>query len=205
MPLRAGLVVLSLALPVRASEHNHVHGYSAGAANYEWAGLFAVSEDNYVWTAQKSATTNTYADAHMKMAVLSASAGTDAAFDALKGEGNHSLTFACTEVEAGGVIVPVEDACYELHFDTRLWQSLFLLNLTGTSHVAIFTQHACAPHSSNPPCPRVPVLLITVAIQKWHCCHQLSSAVLLRARACVSRACILRWAARRSLNETRTT
>ena len=108
---------------------------------YEWGGIFAVAEDFYMWTAQKSAS-NVYADAHMKLVVLPASAGTDAAFTALKAEGNHSMGMHCTEVEAGGVIKPMEDACYELHFDARMWQSLFLINTTGTSYAAIFTQHA---------------------------------------------------------------
>jgi hypothetical protein len=124
-------------------DHDH-DGEASGSTTYEWAGLFAVPEDIYTWTAQKTGSPPAYADAHMKMAVLAATAGTDAAFDALKAEGNHSLTFACTEVDVGQTMVPVEDACYKLHFNGSAMDSTFTLNLTGVSHVAIFTQHSVA-------------------------------------------------------------
>jgi len=101
-----------------------------------------VAEDFYTWTAQKEATYGKYADAHMKLVVLPADNETGATLAMLSSEGTHSMGMNCTEVEAGGVITPMEDACYELHFDARMWQSLFLINTTGTSHAAIFTQHS---------------------------------------------------------------
>ena len=128
---------------VSSSSHAHgEHEEEDSSSAWEWAGLFLVAKDYYVWTAQTRSITGTYADAHMKIAVLPATTNSDAALSGLAGEGSHSLSMNCTEVEAGGIITPKEDACYELHFDIRMWQSLFLINMTGVDYAAIFTQHA---------------------------------------------------------------
>ena len=72
---------------VAANEDGHDH---SNGGKWEWTGLFSTDEDFYLWTAQKTRHdhsnhnddehdhVNAYADAHMKMAVLPASTGTDA-------------------------------------------------------------------------------------------------------------------------------
>jgi len=112
---------------------------SAGALEYEWAGIFAVSDTVYMWTAQK--VEGAYADATMKMAVLPATDATAEALEALEEAGKRSLGSNCTPVVPGSVITPMTDACYQLVFDQDLWQSLYTINASGVAAAAFFTEH----------------------------------------------------------------
>ena len=124
---------------VLAGEAAH-DDHASGSSSFEWAGLFAVSADLLQWTAQKQAIGG-YAQAHMKVAILPATDGTSESLHALEAEGNHALNMTCQEVDAGETMVPQEDRCYELHFEDAVWQSLFAINTSGLTHVAIFTEH----------------------------------------------------------------
>lgn len=132
------LLILAQAVPVfSAGGHGH------GAEAFEWGGIFASPESTYLWTAQKvkSGSTVKYADATMKMAVLPATAATEAALHALEGEGSHSLNMTCTDVPSGGIITPKEDACYRLVFKQDWWQSLYSIDATGHAALAFFCEH----------------------------------------------------------------
>mmetsp|Transcript_82543 Transcript_82543/g.191795 ORF Transcript_82543/g.191795 Transcript_82543/m.191795 type:complete len:465 (+) Transcript_82543:57-1451(+) len=133
--MNAVLALLLCTFRVASASEEHDHGSGA----FEWAGIFEVPESLYMWTAQK--VDGGYVDATMKMAVLPANAATDAALEALEPEGKHSLEMNCTEVHANGVITPMEDACYDLHFDQNLWQTLYRIDTSSVAHVAFFTQH----------------------------------------------------------------
>lgn len=138
------LLFASLALPVTAEEsHDHdEHDHEGGG--WEWAGLFHLEEDWYVWSAQKTSAADSvtdYADATMKMVLLPAADDSEATLHALEAEANHAFEETCTEVDSSGVLPVQMDACVELHFDPNMWQTLFKLNATGVQHVAIFAQH----------------------------------------------------------------
>ena len=125
---------------VLAGEAAHAD-HASGSSSFEWAGLFAVSSVNLLqWTAQKQAIGG-YAQAHMKVAILPAADGTSESLHALEAEGNHALNMTCQEVDAGETMVPQEDMCYELHFESAVWQSHFAINTSGLAHLAIFTEH----------------------------------------------------------------
>jgi len=119
------------------AEDDHGHGH--GSAAYEWAGIFEVPENNYMWTAQK--VSGSYADPAMKLAILPAPNATKEALDALAQEGAHALGETCVDVNSGGALIPQMDACYRLVFDEHLWQSLYTVNTTGVGSVAFFAEH----------------------------------------------------------------
>jgi zinc transporter ZupT len=112
---------------------------------YEWAGIFNVAADNtYMWTAQKTGTSPPdYADATMKIAVITSTAGTEAALHSAEVTGRTAVQLSnCPNVQAGGVITPTTNAvCYNLVFKSNWWQSLYSLDATGVSYVSIFAQH----------------------------------------------------------------
>ena len=115
------------------------HGHGDGGVGYEWAGLFTAGEDFYQWTAQKRL--EHYAEGHMKIAILPAADNTKETLHALETEGLHALNMTCVELDAGESMVPMEDACQELHFEDDVWQSLFIINASRFTHFAIFTEH----------------------------------------------------------------
>ena len=138
----AMLSLLILAVQVVPGLSADPHAHTGGDA-FEWAGIFEVPESTYLWTAQKvkDGSTMNYADDTMKMAVLPASAATEAILHSLETEGAHSLSMNCTDVLSGGIITPEEDQCYRLHFKQDWWQSLYTINATGKTAVAFFTEH----------------------------------------------------------------
>lgn len=109
------------------------------SGTYEWAGIFEVPDDTYMWTAQKVG--GAYVDASMKMVAFEASAADSATLDSLVTAGEAALALTCTDVAPAGIITPVEGACYRLVFQGSLWQSLFTINATGVDNLALFTEH----------------------------------------------------------------
>ena len=78
----------------------------------------------------------------MKMVILSAPDDLEATLHGLEDEAKDGFGHTpCTEVEAGGTITPKAHHCYNLHFDVDVWQTLFKIDTTGFSHVAIFAEH----------------------------------------------------------------
>jgi len=138
----ASLAILAacMLLPFKAEDDHdgHDHGDHSDAA-YEWAGIFEVPDATYMWTAQK--VDGAYADPMMKIAALPASAATEERLKALAEEGEHALEETCTVLDLGGVITPMEHACYQLRFAENLWQSLYIVDASGTTAVAFFTEH----------------------------------------------------------------
>jgi len=109
------------------------------ALDFEWAGIFEVPDDTYLWTAQK--VDGEYADATMKIVALPASAATKDELSALEVKGKESLGGACSVLDHGAAFAPAEDTCYQLRFHTELWQSLYTINMKGVSAVAFFAEH----------------------------------------------------------------
>jgi zinc transporter ZupT len=141
------------------SAHSHGHGHSHGATtttttaaptaakdNYEWAGIFSLPEDIYLWTAQKTKPTDKclkerYVDPAMKLTVLPATSATQSVLDSLKGNGHSSLGRNCENVYSGGTVTPMANKCYKLNFKQEWWQSLFTINATGHAAAAFFAEH----------------------------------------------------------------
>jgi len=142
--MRRGPLLLSLIAVALAEEDEHAghnHGEAGEEKPYEWAGIFPTPEDYYLWTAQ-SAEGGSYADPSMTMVVLAASDDAEATLSSLAHEAEDGFGHTpCKEVEAGETIMPAEHTCYHLHFDIQVWQTLFKINATGASHLAIFAQH----------------------------------------------------------------
>ena len=117
------LLIFAIQFLPAASAGGHAHG---AGTDFEWAGIFATPGNTYLWTAQKTKIGGVmkYADNTMKMAVLPASAATEAVLDgaAFQKEGRHSLSMTCKNVVSGGVITPKEDECYNLQFKQDWWQ-----------------------------------------------------------------------------------
>eukprot|EP00929_Paragymnodinium_shiwhaense_P036187 TRINITY_DN19429_c1_g1_i1.p1 TRINITY_DN19429_c1_g1~~TRINITY_DN19429_c1_g1_i1.p1 ORF type:complete len:500 (+),score=72.13 TRINITY_DN19429_c1_g1_i1:43-1500(+) len=128
------------------NDHDH-HGHDHGAAPYEWAGIFKTPKEAYSWTAQK--VDGKYADATMKLVALPATSSSHEALEALIPEGKHAMEETCIEVDNGDVIIPKVDTCYELHFKTEWWQSLFTVDATGVAAIAFFAEHVPAEFEST--------------------------------------------------------
>ena len=147
MPMRLASLGSLIGLAVAAGHDHDGHDHDAhdheahgeSEMGFEWAGIFATPESNYMWTAQK--VNGAYADPAMKLVALPATDITEAGLHALEEEGKHSMEMNCTEVDAFGTIVPAEDTCYHLHFQADAWQSLFNVNTSGVSGIAFFAEH----------------------------------------------------------------
>ena len=137
--LRFGALGMALAAS-HDEHHGHSHGGDSHDDGFEWAGIFSLPGNLYMWTAQK--VNGAYAASTMKLVALPATDITKAGLHALEAEGKHSMETTCTEVEPGETIVPAEDTCYDLHFKSDAWQSLFYVNTINVSGVAFFAEHA---------------------------------------------------------------
>eukprot|EP00291_Cryptomonas_curvata_P000946 CAMPEP_0172190230 /NCGR_PEP_ID=MMETSP1050-20130122/22991_1 /TAXON_ID=233186 /ORGANISM="Cryptomonas curvata, Strain CCAP979/52" /LENGTH=264 /DNA_ID=CAMNT_0012865067 /DNA_START=160 /DNA_END=951 /DNA_ORIENTATION=+ len=112
---------------------------------YEWSGVFDTPDRTYVWSAQR--VDGEYADATMKLVVLSAPNATAEALEGLKPTGRRVFGQRCRPaqyrlIKAGETITPDEDACYMLEFDADAWQTLFKVSTASSPHTAFFTEHA---------------------------------------------------------------
>jgi len=115
---------------------------------YEWAGLFRVPYDTYLWTAQKDH--DAYTDPSMKIVALPASNATAAELANLESLGESTLNgMTCTDVSNHGVFTPMEGTCYNLVFDTSVWQTLFRVDTSSVSYVAFFAEHLPTEFETN--------------------------------------------------------
>jgi len=114
---------------------------SATSDAFEWAGVFKVPESNYMWTSQK--VKGKYADAlaSMKFVAMPLASATESALDAAEKDGIAALGSACTDVQHAEVITPTNGKCFKLVFHQDLWQSVYKIDASGTSAVALFTEH----------------------------------------------------------------
>ncbi len=95
---------------------------------YEWSGVFDTPDGIYVWSAQR--VDGEYADATMKLVVLSAPNATAEALQHLEPTGKRVFGQRCRPaqyrlIKPGETITPDEDKCYMLEFDAEAWQTLF--------------------------------------------------------------------------------
>lgn len=145
MPILGVIALLCNLSACMGAEDPHAGHDHGGGKAFEWAGIFETPEDVYMWTAQKAKSsdgTMKYADATMKFVALKAVSATEEALHALENEGELALEMpTCQKVEAGGIITPMADTCYQLHFKQDWWQSLFTIKATGADAIAFFTEH----------------------------------------------------------------
>lgn len=142
--MRRLLVATSLAIALGAGDDHAGHDHGDA---FEWAGTFATPNKIYFWQAEKVG--GDYADPAMKIAFLPVS-GTDmATLKAEEKEGSHALEETCEAVNAGGTMKPMKDKCYSLKFDANSHSSVFKIDTSATSNVAIFAEHVPTEFERN--------------------------------------------------------
>jgi len=115
---------------------------------YEWAGIFSVPKTKYQWTAQKDH--DAYVDPSMRIVALPAADTTFDTLKALEATGNATLyKDTCTEVLNGETFTPMADTCYQLTFDTAVWQTLFEIDTSSVTAVAFFAEHVPTEFESS--------------------------------------------------------
>lgn len=118
---------------------------------FEWGGIFAVPNASYTWYAQQvvsaSATSlaYAYADETMDVVMLPVADDSEAALLASKADADHSWEEkgACTVVNSGGSIKPVNESCFIMTFDDNADSdtSTFTIDTSTTNYVAVWAQH----------------------------------------------------------------
>ena len=96
----------------------------AGDHPYEWGGIFETPESNYMWTAQK--VNQNYADPSLTMVAWPVTTFTKEALHALEEQAEDAMNMTCTDVQAGGTIVPASNTCFRLVFQEILVMNVFL-------------------------------------------------------------------------------
>ena len=90
----------------------------AGDHPYEWGGIFETPESNYMWTSQK--VNAQYADPSLTMVAWPVTTFTEEALHALEEQAEAAMNMTCTDVQAGGTIVPASNTCFRLVFQEIL-------------------------------------------------------------------------------------
>ena len=137
MPCHTALFAAFLAVVVQAS---------AGDA-FEWAGLFTLTDNTYVWGAEK--VDGAYADPAMKLVMIPASGVTDADLEATEATGNSLIEGNCTTVLAGATLTASASTCYSLVFDQTTHLSLYNIDATGVTNVAFYAEHVPTEFERN--------------------------------------------------------
>ena len=101
------LLTLSFTLTLGAGDHP-----------YEWGGIFETPESNYMWTSQK--VNAQYADPSLTMVAWPVTTFTEEALKALEEQAEEAMNMTCTDVQAGGTIVPASNTCFRLVFQEIL-------------------------------------------------------------------------------------
>jgi len=126
---------------VRRLSDGHDHGEaSSGLIVPEFGGIFATTGNSHSFTLQQ--VDGAYAAATMTVVMLPTTDPTEATLHSLEVEAEHGFEATCTEVEPGETIVPVEDACFELHLEGT--DSVFTIDTTGLTGLAIYAEHDLA-------------------------------------------------------------
>lgn len=107
----------------------------AGDHPYEWGGIFETPESNYMWTAQK--VNQNYADPSLTMVAWPVTTFTKEALHALEEQAEDAMNMTCTDVQAGGTIVPASNTCFRLVFQQILVMNVFL-GYSLLLHIIIF-------------------------------------------------------------------
>ena len=103
----------------------------AGDHPYEWGGIFETPESNYMWTAQK--VNGQYADPSLTMVAWPVTTFTGEALHALEEQAEEAMNMTCTDVQAGGTIVPAGNTCFRLVF-----QEILAGGLRGHERFCVF-------------------------------------------------------------------
>eukprot|EP00438_Fugacium_kawagutii_P019877 Skav226850 [mRNA] locus=scaffold455:66018:67620:+ [translate_table: standard] len=94
---------------------------------WEWAGIFETPESDYMWTSQK--VESSYADPSLTMVAWPVTTFTEETLHGLEEQAEAAMNMTCTDVQAGGTIVPASNACFRLVFQQILAANFF----SGTS------------------------------------------------------------------------
>ena len=119
---------------------------------FEWGGIFAVPDASYTWYAQKKVSSATslaydYADGSMDVVMLPVADDSEEALLASMADADHSWEdkTACTVVNSGDSIVPLNDTCFVMTFDDAAAHgtSTFTIDTSApsTNYVAVWAQH----------------------------------------------------------------
>jgi len=106
----------------------------------QWAAVFETPIDWCTLTFAKA--NGSYAEHHVDIVLLSAEEATETSL-------LHELDIVhesfddCVHVHSDSILAPsahgTQTQCYELHLDDRFWQSMFLINVSGSNHLAIYS------------------------------------------------------------------
>eukprot|EP00965_Chrysotila_dentata_P214457 6188191-Pleurochrysis_carterae.AAC.3 len=125
-----------LASVAHATEELHEHSIEV-----EWA---AVYETDSQWYSLEFAKFNgSYARDEVKVVIVGTNNETLGDLVGHLEDAHERLEQGCVKVSPMSIVTvstySTGLSCYELHLEQRLWHSLFLINVTGSSHVAIFS------------------------------------------------------------------
>lgn len=109
---------------------------------WEWAGIFETPESNYMWTSQK--VESNYADPSLTMVAWPVTSFTEETLHGLEEQAEAAMNMTCTDVQAGGTIVPASNACFRLVF-----QQILAGSLRGSSIVFELFRRILFPHLST--------------------------------------------------------
>lgn len=106
---------------------------------WEWQGVFHVHEGGMlVWSAEKNEKA-TYADQSMKMVIRTTSSATALGLEAAEEAAQSAWNGSFQTAQPGEVLRP--NNAYNLIFDTSAWVSLFKIQSTPETNIAIFAEH----------------------------------------------------------------
>jgi len=106
---------------------------------FEWAGIFATPEDMYYWSAEKVG--GRYADPSIRFVLLPATGADQATLESFRAAGSAAIQGVCTPVDGSGTLTPANATCLRLVFDDSAHLTLFKINTSAVSNVAIFSEH----------------------------------------------------------------
>ena len=114
--------------------------YGSIGSYAEWGGVFSMSSASHTWIMQK--VDGAYADATMKMALIPTASVHMSGLQATESTAATLLAGTCAAIQSGESITPASGgSCFELHTDSAADDSLFTIDTTGLSGLAVWTQH----------------------------------------------------------------
>ena len=114
--------------------------------------MFEVTDENAIWIAQK--VNGVYADDTMTIVLIPTSTTSDEDFEAAEEIADGLLEAGgCLAKISGDTITPSTSACFELTFDTKDYESKFIIDVTTTlaegTGLAVYTQHVPTEFEAN--------------------------------------------------------
>ena len=120
----------------------HAHHHHHGDGPFEWAGIFAVSDDSHTWTMAKVG--GKYADPMMRVVIIPTDSPVEATMHSLESGVEALIEGDCPVVEDGGTMTPIAagGSCFELTVKQSSDVSSFNLDTSGMAGFAAYTAHS---------------------------------------------------------------